>query len=220
MWRVLERSHLIIQIVDARNPLRFRCEDLEEYIQDVEGTQGEAGTDKGKRRSMLLINKADFLNAGQRLFFYSYNLATDTERYSRSQWADYFDQHHVQYAFYSAANATALQQARREAEEISETLFSSDESENEANGSDLDLSGEHSTSSISHEDLYFSAEEDRDDRDLRAKILSVVELEEMFLKMAPNLSGKYTALQHNIAVNSLQISWTLTDNLLRSLSLD
>lgn len=69
MWRVLERSHLIVQIVDARNPLRFRCEDLEEYIQDVEGTEREEGTDKGKRRSMLLINKADLLTAGQRLLF-------------------------------------------------------------------------------------------------------------------------------------------------------
>ena len=28
LWRVVERSHLIVQIVDARNPLRFRCDDL------------------------------------------------------------------------------------------------------------------------------------------------------------------------------------------------
>ena len=56
----------MVQIVDARNPLRFRCEDLETYIPDVEGTEGEAGTGKGKRRSMLLINKADLLTANQR----------------------------------------------------------------------------------------------------------------------------------------------------------
>ncbi|KAF8807756.1 P-loop containing nucleoside triphosphate hydrolase protein [Phlegmacium glaucopus] len=178
LWRVLERSHLIVQIVDARNPLRFRCEDLEEYIQDVEGAEGESGTGKGKRRSMLLINKADLLTAEQ-----------------RSQWANYFDQQHIQYAFYSAANAAALQQARREAAEGSETLFSSDESENEASDDDRDLSGEHSAPSIDRDDggddadLYFSAEEDEDDQDPRAKILSVVELEEMFLKVAPNLSN-------------------------------
>ena len=58
LWRVLERSHLVVQIVDARNPLRFRCEDLEAYVQDVEGAEGEAGTGRGKRRSLLLINKA------------------------------------------------------------------------------------------------------------------------------------------------------------------
>jgi large subunit GTPase 1 len=66
LWRVLERSHLIVQIVDARNPLRFRCEDLEAYVADIEGTEGAAGTGKGKRRSMLLINKADFLTEKQR----------------------------------------------------------------------------------------------------------------------------------------------------------
>lgn len=117
--------------------------------------------------------------------------------YSRSQWANYFDQQHVYYAFYSAANATALQQARREAAEGSETLLSSDESENEASDNDRDLSGEHSAPSIGHDDggddddLYFSAEEDGDAQDPRAKILSVGELEDMLLKIAPDLSSKY-----------------------------
>ena len=66
LWRVLERSHLVVQIVDARNPLGFRCEDLESYVQDVEGAEGEAGTGKGLRKSLLLINKADLLTATQR----------------------------------------------------------------------------------------------------------------------------------------------------------
>ena len=66
LWRVLERSHLIVQIVDARNPLRFRCEDLESYVQDIEGTEGEMGTGKGKRMNLLLINKADLLTTNQR----------------------------------------------------------------------------------------------------------------------------------------------------------
>lgn len=66
---MLERSHLVVQIVDARNPLRFRCEDLEDYIRDVEGSEGESGTGKGKRRSLLLINKADLLTAQQRYVY-------------------------------------------------------------------------------------------------------------------------------------------------------
>lgn len=69
LWRVLERSHLIVQIVDARNPLGFRCADLETYVQEVgdEGT-GEDVTvpGKDKRRSLLLINKADLLTVEQR----------------------------------------------------------------------------------------------------------------------------------------------------------
>jgi large subunit GTPase 1 len=66
LWRVLERSHLVVQIVDARNPLRFRCEDLEAYVKDVEGAEGEQGTGKGQRKSLLLINKSDLLTAKQR----------------------------------------------------------------------------------------------------------------------------------------------------------
>lgn len=66
LWRVLERSHLVVQIVDARNPLRFRCEDLEAYVRDVEGAEGERGTGSNKRKNLLLINKADLLTAEQR----------------------------------------------------------------------------------------------------------------------------------------------------------
>jgi large subunit GTPase 1 len=55
-----------VQIVDARNPLHFRCEDLESYVKDIEGSEGEIGTGKGKRRNLLLINKADLLTRSQR----------------------------------------------------------------------------------------------------------------------------------------------------------
>lgn len=69
LWRVLERSHLIVQIVDARNPLGFRCVDLENYVREVgdETVGGETIVPgKGKRRSLLLINKADLLTYEQR----------------------------------------------------------------------------------------------------------------------------------------------------------
>uniref|UniRef100_A0A8C8UF55 Uncharacterized protein n=1 Tax=Peromyscus maniculatus bairdii TaxID=230844 RepID=A0A8C8UF55_PERMB len=37
LWRVIERSDIVVQIVDARNPLLFRCEDLECYSADQRG---------------------------------------------------------------------------------------------------------------------------------------------------------------------------------------
>lgn len=75
LWRVLERSHLIVQIIDARNPLRFRCEDLEDYVYDVEGPEGEKGTGKGFRKALLLINKADLLSLEQRyVVFFPFTL--------------------------------------------------------------------------------------------------------------------------------------------------
>ncbi|KAM6389120.1 large subunit GTPase 1 homolog isoform 2-T2 [Pluvialis apricaria] len=35
LWRVIERSDIVVQIVDARNPLLFRCQDLELDTEDV-----------------------------------------------------------------------------------------------------------------------------------------------------------------------------------------
>lgn len=115
LWRVLERSHLVVQIVDARNPLKFRCEDLEKYVESLgvvgknglqyaaEGVEGDGeapkAKGKGPRRNLLLINKADLLDEGQ-----------------RQAWAKYFDQHGIRYAFFSAANAAAIQEAKAAAE--------------------------------------------------------------------------------------------------------
>ncbi|OSD03306.1 P-loop containing nucleoside triphosphate hydrolase protein [Trametes coccinea BRFM310] len=201
LWRVLERSHLVVQIVDARNPLRFRCEDLEAYVQDVEGAEGEAGTGKGKRRSLLLINKADLLTAKQ-----------------RKMWADYFDSQRVQYAFFSAANAAAIQEARREAEAAAaraeeavaaaaaaaaasaasggegvDGQESDDESEEESVGDDHappDSGDEESSDSDSDSDIgtFHPVEEGPESQDPRTRVLSVLELEELFVKSAPDLS--------------------------------
>ncbi|RDB28881.1 Large subunit GTPase 1 [Hypsizygus marmoreus] len=190
LWRVLERSHLIVQIVDARNPLRFRCEDLEAYVQDVEGAEGEAGTGKGKRRSLLLINKADLLTSKQRCL-----------------WADYFDSQGIKYAFFSAANAAALQQARRDAILLAQTEPENNEGgsdegndkEQHDSGSDSDESGSEDDSDDGSNDedslrdeAYFSAEEEDtspEGQDARAKVLSVLELEDWFERMAPDLSS-------------------------------
>jgi large subunit GTPase 1 len=68
LWRVLERSHLVVQIVDARNPLNFRCADLENYVQEIGDEEGDdmMVPGKGRRKSLLLINKADLLTLDQR----------------------------------------------------------------------------------------------------------------------------------------------------------
>ncbi|ORE09810.1 P-loop containing nucleoside triphosphate hydrolase protein [Rhizopus microsporus var. microsporus] len=78
LWRVIERSQLVVQIVDARNPLLFRSADLEKYVIEVDA----------EKRNLLLINKADYLTVDQ-----------------RKQWADYFESKGIEYAFFSAALA-------------------------------------------------------------------------------------------------------------------
>ena len=65
LWRVIERSHLIVQIVDGRNPITFRCEDLENYVSEVGIGMGNKQK-RGIRKSLLLINKSDLLTKQQR----------------------------------------------------------------------------------------------------------------------------------------------------------
>ncbi|XP_075214716.1 nucleostemin 3 isoform X3 [Lycorma delicatula] len=77
LWRVVERSDIVVQILDARNPLLFRCQDLEKYVQEV---------DK-KKKNLLLLNKSDFLTKSQ-----------------RNLWAAYFDNECINVAFFSAKN--------------------------------------------------------------------------------------------------------------------
>ena len=75
LWRVVERSDLLVQIVDARDPLLFRSEDLERYVKEV-----GAG-----KKNLLLVNKADLLTSGQ-----------------REAWANYFDSQGINFEFFSA----------------------------------------------------------------------------------------------------------------------
>ena len=93
LWRVLERAQLVVQIVDARNPLLFRCAELERYVRDLDPT----------KRCLLLINKADLLTEAQ-----------------RASWATYFREKSIEYVFWSAAAAQAEleEEARRERHEL------------------------------------------------------------------------------------------------------
>mmetsp|Transcript_13352 Transcript_13352/g.22700 ORF Transcript_13352/g.22700 Transcript_13352/m.22700 type:complete len:345 (+) Transcript_13352:417-1451(+) len=52
LWRVIEKSHILLQIVDARNPLFFYSSDLEKYIQEI----GDS------KEFVLCVNKADYLS--------------------------------------------------------------------------------------------------------------------------------------------------------------
>ncbi|CAD5116265.1 DgyrCDS5172 [Dimorphilus gyrociliatus] len=56
LWRVIERSDVVVQIVDARNPLLFWSDDLSKYVKEV----------SENKINVMLINKADLLNENQR----------------------------------------------------------------------------------------------------------------------------------------------------------
>ncbi|CAM6121655.1 unnamed protein product [Calypogeia fissa] len=87
LWRVLERSDLIVLVVDSRNPLFYRSPDLEAYVREL---------DRNKK-VMLLLNKADLLTAS-----------------SRQEWAAYFKSQGVPFLFWSAKAATAILEGKAE----------------------------------------------------------------------------------------------------------
>ncbi|KAL4909436.1 hypothetical protein BDW74DRAFT_146558 [Aspergillus multicolor] len=121
LWRVIERSDIVVQIVDARNPLLFRSEDLEIYVKELDP----------KKRNLLLVNKADMLTEKQ-----------------REVWADYFERQKIEYRFFSAQMAKEANEAREnESEEDAESLAEDteglnieDSGEKEADGG-VDISG-------------------------------------------------------------------------------
>ncbi|KAH0537910.1 large subunit GTPase 1 homolog [Cotesia glomerata] len=104
LWRVVERSDVVVQIVDARNPLLFRCEDLEKYVHEVDAN----------KKNMILVNKADFLTLEQ-----------------RQAWCDYFTEVGMKVAFFSALDAAELNYRNRKSAIDEEEEEKEDEVEEE-----------------------------------------------------------------------------------------
>lgn len=79
LWRVVERSDVVLEIVDARNPLAFRSMDFERYVAEHKRATGVA------KECILLVNKADLLTENQ-----------------RRAWANYFIENKIRFFFFAA----------------------------------------------------------------------------------------------------------------------
>jgi len=164
LWRVIERSDLVVQIVDARHPLLFRSEDLEKYVKHVDA----------RKENLLLVNKADMLTLEQ-----------------RQAWADYFEAAGISYRFFSASIAKELNEARE-----LEDSGSEDEEDLPKNAKSVGSMFPGKTKDISLQDGEEShGEEDEDDygEEESTRILTVDELEALFLEHAPDVQGDTSA---------------------------
>ncbi|GBE60310.1 GTPase subfamily protein [Babesia ovata] len=74
LWRVIERSHILLIIIDARDPLFYRVPDLETYVKEVDN----------RKETILVLNKADYLSLEL-----------------RKAWADYFKSQGIDFVFFS-----------------------------------------------------------------------------------------------------------------------
>jgi large subunit GTPase 1 len=165
LWRVLERSDLVVQIVDARNPLLFRSDDLVRYVKEIDP----------RKENLLLVNKADMLTLEQ-----------------RQTWATYFQEIGISYKFFSASLAKELNEAREEESE------EEDEDERSPEGSGKRLAPKAKKLDVEDSDHsseeWSSEEEDLDEtEDESTRILTVDELEALFLLHAPEIEGKFTS---------------------------
>lgn len=171
LWRVIERSDLIVQIVDARNPLLFRSEDLESYVKDIDP----------KKENLLLINKADMMTFAQ-----------------RKAWAKHLKQAGISYKFFSAQLAKEMIEARNQEDDSEDHVpqqlsrhgkqpaghqsssSSEDEDEDDKQEPEQVQEGEEGSGALASES------EDED-----TQILTVDELENIFLQYAPKDAGKF-----------------------------
>ncbi|KAK6330790.1 hypothetical protein TWF718_002989 [Orbilia javanica] len=174
LWRVIERSDLVVQIVDARNPLHFRSEDLENYVKEIDES----------KKNLLLVNKADMMTEKQRV-----------------QWADYFEKEGVDYKFFSAALAREINE-----QEDSEGDYEDEEEDDERlpqGPEDLKDSSEEEQEKEKEKEVPKNEPvEDEEpslvaaaqklsvvDEDPRTRIITVDELEAIFLSHAPAIAA-------------------------------
>ena len=125
--------------------------------------------------------------------------------FDRRIWADYFDSQGIRYAFYSATNATARQEILREAHDRATEANQEEDEEADVEESILDVDTSSTTSSGSYNPIQrgnldedVDLDSDEDTEDARAKVLSVLELEDLFIASAPNLSGKSCSVADDI----------------------
>ncbi|KAG6006246.1 hypothetical protein E4U21_007209 [Claviceps maximensis] len=176
LWRVIERSDLIVQIVDARNPLLFRSEDLESYVKDIDP----------KKENLLLINKADMMTPAQ-----------------RKAWAKHLKQAGISYKFFSAQLAKEMIEARDQERDSEDGV-----SQQQLSRHGKQPAGAEASSSSSSEDEDEEQEQEQeklreeggnapasDDEDEDTQILTVDELEDIFLRHAPKDAGADHKLQ-------------------------
>jgi len=102
LWRVVERSDVVVQLVDARDPRAYYCADLNEGLRE----QGKVG--------VVLVNKAELLS-----------------RKLRDAWKEFFGCKGVDVLFFSAKRELEKQDQERKAQAAEAEAENIKEEENE-----------------------------------------------------------------------------------------
>ncbi|KAL7397206.1 hypothetical protein ABVT39_018479 [Epinephelus coioides] len=133
LWRVIERSDVVVQIVDARNPLLFRCLDLEAYVKEM----------SEHKVNMLLVNKADLLTREQ-----------------RRDWARHFQKEGLRAVFWSALAESDRLDAEEKGMEVDDPECEESDPEEEGQPDNEDLAQK---GAAREEDMKVAEEEEVDE---------------------------------------------------------
>lgn len=184
LWRVIERSDLVVQIVDARHPLMFRCEDLENYVKEV----------NSKKNNLLLVNKADMMTLKQ-----------------RESWARYFEKAGINFRFFSAELARSENQFREsDINSTDEDEAIGDHHEANLIVDDPNVAKKLEKIDLEEqeeEEAEWADEENLDDtsrdatrRESKTRIITTEELEDLFLENAPDVDANQGEERHKTTI--------------------
>eukprot|EP00934_Nitzschia_sp_Nitz4_P004605 Nitzschia sp. Nitz4//scaffold96_size78090//56277//58412//NITZ4_005501-RA/size78090-processed-gene-0.58-mRNA-1//-1//CDS//3329560594//4595//frame0 len=124
LWRVMERVSVIVQIVDARNPLFYLSKDLKHYATQELG-----------KPMLLLVNKSDYLTPTQRKAWHDY--LSDPEH----PWEHiFFSAHDEQEALDRRAAAEIAEESSQE--ELDPTIVKEDDDDGSEDPADENLAEE------------------------------------------------------------------------------
>ncbi|CUV04784.1 unnamed protein product [Cryptosporidium hominis] len=188
LWRTIERSHVVVEIIDSRDPLFFRNVDLERYINEIDPL----------KKVVLLFNKADFLTLELRkqwiqyfkdnapnlkVYFFSalneINKREHLESYIPEDFnlknindTDVLSTHQLMYKLYELASEVFqaskqryLDQKEYNSEETNETTISSIQNDDTENGQNSNSSDEELDSGKKDDDDDEEEEDDFEDEE-------------------------------------------------------
>lgn len=102
LWRVVEKSDVVVQVVDARNPLLYQSDSLKDYVKEV----------GAHKINVMLFNKADLL-----------------PKKVRQAWGKYLDDLDVRCFFFAARTEIEARLKEKESEVILEAENEDEEGE-------------------------------------------------------------------------------------------
>ncbi|KAJ2996884.1 hypothetical protein HDV02_006059 [Globomyces sp. JEL0801] len=169
LWRVIERSELVVQIVDGRHCLFFVSEDLQKYVKEV----------NKNKVNLLLINKADMMTVAQRI-----------------AWGKYFEENNIQYSFFSAYLAKEVidqeklqEEQEQNGENEDSTEAQDDATEEEIQDDEVPKSSEEKSDNVDVESGADTKNEETEEELLEvpesARIINASELIELLSKLCP-----------------------------------